>query len=186
VVRPVGATTETPVDVRIVTATNVDLERAVEQKRFRSDLFFRINVVHIELPPLRTRENDVILLAQHFLARIARDGGRRRYLSPAAAAKLLAYDWPGNVRELQNCIERAVALGRGEEIGVNDLPERIRTMSSQPPTPTDDPQTLLPLRDVERGYVRRVLRAVDGNKTIAARILGIDRKTLYRKLSDDP
>ncbi|MGZ3420210.1 MAG: sigma-54-dependent transcriptional regulator [Polyangiales bacterium] len=183
-IRPVGSSAEIPIDVRIVAATNQDLEESVEQKRFRSDLYFRLNVVHVSLPPLRARGTDVILLAQHFLERLAaRDGKPVRSLSPAAAEKLLAYDWPGNVRELQNCMDRAVALGRFDTVAPEDLPDRIRLHSSAAlAAQSDDPATLLTLRELERRHVARVLAMVDGNKTTAARLLGIDRKTLYRKL----
>jgi two-component system response regulator HydG len=183
-IRPVGSSTEIPIDVRIDAATNQDLETSVEEKRFRSDLFFRVNVVHVTLPPQRQRGTDIILLAQYFLQRLAaRDGKPVRTLSPAAAEKLLAYDWPGNVRELQNCMDRAVALGRFDAIGPEDLPDKVRQHSpSVLSLPTDDPAALLTLRELERRYVARVLAMVDGNKTTAARLLGIDRKTLYRKL----
>ncbi len=191
-IRPVGSTTEVPIDVRVIAATNQDLETLVEEKRFRSDLFFRINVVHVSLPPLRARGNDVLLLAGHFLRRFAaREQKPIRSIAPAAAEKLLGYDWPGNVRELQNCIERAVALGRYEEIGVADLPQKIQSFSARVGTigsglAADDPSELVTLRELERRYVARVLAVVDGNKTTAARILGIDRKTLYRKLGLAP
>ena len=183
-IRPVGSSTEIPIDVRIVAATNQDLETSVEEKRFRSDLFFRVNVVNVSLPPLRARGADIVLLAQHFLEHFAvRASKPVRALSPAAAEKLLAYDWPGNVRELQNCMERAIALGRHDAVGPEDLPDRIRSHSpSVLARATDDPAALLPLREVERRYVARILAMVDGNKTTAARLLGIDRKTLYRKL----
>ena len=185
-VRPVGSTAEQPVDVRIVAATNQDLQAAVDERRFRSDLFFRINVVHIGLPPLRTRDNDILQIAQHFLERYAeREGKDVHGLAPAAAEKLLAYDWPGNARELQNCMERAIALARYDEIGPDDLPERIRDHSPvRLMIATDDAAGLLSLQEVERRYIARVLTVVDGNKTTAARVLGIDRKTLYRKLAE--
>ena len=126
-IRPVGADSETPFDVRLVCATNRDLETAIEERRFREDLYFRINVVQVALPPLRARGNDILLLAQHFLGRFAAQTQKSvQGLSPAAAEKLMAYPWPGNVRELQNAIERAVALTRFEEICVDDLPDRIR------------------------------------------------------------
>ncbi|GAC1367446.1 MAG: hypothetical protein NVSMB47_18490 [Polyangiales bacterium] len=159
---------------------------AVDERRFRSDLFFRINVVHVGLPPLRTRDNDILQLAQHFLERYAvREGKDVHGLAPAAAEKLLAYDWPGNVRELQNCMERAIALARYDEIGPDDLPERIRGHSpARLMIATDDSAGLLSLQEVERRYIARVLTVVDGNKTTAARVLGIDRKTLYRKLAE--
>ena len=184
-VRPVGGTAEIPFDVNLVTATNRDLESAVADGRFRQDLFYRINVVHLELPPLRARGNDILVLAQHFLERFAARSGKKILgLSGAVAKKLLAYPWPGNVRELQNCMERAVALARFEEIGVEDLSDRISDYKSANVLVVgDDPSELVPLEVVERRYILRVLESAGGNKSIAAQILGLDRKTLYRRLS---
>ena len=183
-VRPVGGDREIPFDTRIIAATNRDLETDVAERRFREDLFYRINVVRIHVPPLRVRGSDVLVLAQRFIERFAvahRTGVKG--LASAAAASLTAYAWPGNVRELQNCIERAVALARYEMLGVDDLPEKIRDYR---PTrvfiDSDDPAELLPMDEVERRYVLRVLDAVSGNKTLAAQVLGFDRRTLYRKL----
>jgi two-component system response regulator HydG len=183
-VRPVGEDTEVPFDVRLITATNRDLESAVEERRFREDLYFRINVIHVELPPLRARGSDVLLLAQHFVERVAAQAGKRiTGISPAAAERLLAYHWPGNVRELMNCVERAVALARFDQIAADDLPEKVRTYRrSHVVVAADDPSELIPLEEVERRYVLRVMEAVGGNKTLAAQVLGLDRKTLYRKL----
>ena len=183
-VRPVGSDQEVPFDVRIVTATNRDLETAVEESRFREDLFFRINVIQLDMPPLRSRGTDVLLLAGHFLALFAvRAGKEVEGLSDAVAEKLLNYSWPGNVRELRNVVERAVALTRYNKLAVEDLSEKIREyQSSQVFIGGDDPSELVPIEEVERRYIEHVLRAVDGNKTVAARILGLDRKTLYRKL----
>jgi two-component system response regulator AtoC len=183
-VRPVGGDAEVPFDVRIVAASNRDLEAAVRDGQFREDLFFRINVVHLELPPLRARGNDILLLAQHFIeGYAARSGKHVAGLSSPAAERLLAYDWPGNVRELQNCIERAVALTAMERIVVDDLPEKIRSYRSAPLVlASDNPADLVPMEEIERRYVLRVLDAVGGNRTAAADVLGFDRKTLYRKL----
>jgi DNA-binding NtrC family response regulator len=183
-VRPVGADREVPFDVRLVAATNRDLEAAVEERRFREDLWFRINVIHIELPPLRARGGDVLLLAQRFVAHAAERAAKRVVgIAPAAAGLLQAYPWPGNVRELQNCTERAVALTSFDQIGPDDLPDRIRAYrGSHVVVASEDPSDLAPLEEVERRYVLRVLDAVGGNKTLAARTLGLDRKTLYRKL----
>jgi len=182
--RPVGGSAEVPFDVRIVAATNRDLEEAVEERRFREDLYYRINVIHVEMPPVRARGSDVLLLAQRFVEDFAaRSGKEVTGVSPAAAEKLLAYSWPGNVREIQNCIERAVALTRYPEITVEDLPEKIREhRPSHVIVAGDDPSELVPLEEVERRYILRVLEAVGGNKTLAARKLGLDRKTLHRKL----
>jgi two-component system response regulator HydG len=185
-VRPVGANEEIPFDARIIAATNIDLEKAVEDKAFRQDLYFRINVVRIHLPPLRARGNDVLLIAQTLLERYAQVSGRKVVgLTKAAAQRLLAYPWPGNVRELSNCIERAVALTRNEQLTVDDLPDTIRDhQRGQIGAANADtgPVDLVPLEDVERAYILRVLDAVAGNKTLASKILGLDRKTLYRKL----
>ena len=183
-VTPLGADAEVPFDVRLVTATNRDLELAIEERRFREDLYFRVNVVPIELPPLRARGNDVLLLAQRFVERFAaRNGKRVTGLSAAAAELMLAYAWPGNVRELQNCVERAVALTRDEEIVPADLPEKIRSYrTSHVVVASDDPSELVPMEEVERRYILRVMEAVGGSKTMAARVLGFDRRTLYRKL----
>ncbi len=182
--RPVGGDKELPFDVRVVAATNRDLESAVEDGNFREDLFFRINVIQVELPPLRSRGTDALLLAQHFVEQFAaRSGKPIRGISESVAERLLAYSWPGNVRELRNVMERAVALTRYDQIAVEDLPEKIRDYrSSQVFIGGDDPTELVPLEDVERRYIRHVLNAVGGNKTLAARTLGLDRKTLYRKL----
>ncbi|MFZ9887600.1 MAG: sigma-54-dependent transcriptional regulator [Myxococcota bacterium] len=183
-VRPVGGTTEKSFDTRIITATNRDLELEVEDNRFREDLFYRVNVVTIPVPPLRARGNDVLTLAQAFVQTVARRTGKPvKGLSSAAAQKLLDYDWPGNVRELQNCIERAVTLTRFEEITVDDLPEKVRRYeSSHVVVAGDDPAELITLHELERRYIHRVLKAAGGNKTQAARVLGLDRRTLYRKL----
>lgn len=183
-VRPVGSDQEVPFDVRIVTATNRDLETAVEESRFREDLFFRINVIQLDMPPLRSRGTDVLLLAQHYLEAFATRAAKEvEGLSDAVAERLLNYSWPGNVRELRNVIERAVALTRYNKLAVEDLPEKIREYrSSQVFIGGEDPSELVPVEEVERRYIEHVLRAVDGNKTVAARILGLDRKTLYRKL----
>jgi len=183
-VRPVGASAEVSFDVNLVTATNRDLETAVADGRFREDLFYRINVVRVDLPPLRARGNDILLLAQHFLERFAARSGKHIVsLSSVVAKKLLAYAWPGNVRELQNCVEQAVALARFEEITVEDLPERIRDYRrANVLVVGDDPSELVPLEIVERRYILRVVEAAGGNKSVAARILGLDRKTLYRRL----
>jgi two-component system, NtrC family, response regulator AtoC len=184
-IRPVGAEGEITVDVRLVTATNRDLEEMVESKAFREDLYYRINVIHIPLPPLRARGGDVLLLAQHMLRQYAAVFDKKVMgLSPAAAERLVGYDWPGNVRELGNCLERAVALAHFEEIQVEDLPDKIRnrqTPRSTSITANELPE-LLTLEEVERRHVLRVLEACHGNRTDAAKILGLDRKTLYRKL----
>jgi two-component system, NtrC family, response regulator AtoC len=183
-VRPVGGRSWVPINVRLIAATNRDLESAIEEDRFREDLYYRINVVHIDLPPLRSRAGDVLPLAQHFLRQFALRADKNVVgISPGAAEKLVAYVWPGNVRELQNCIERSVALARYDQIGVDDLPEKVRSYrSSHVIVAGDDPSELVRMEELERRYIVRVMEAVGGNKTAAARILGLDRKRLYRML----
>jgi DNA-binding NtrC family response regulator len=183
-IRPIGSDKETGIDVRVIAATNRDLESDVEQGRFREDLFYRLNVIQLEVPPLKARGTDVLLLAHHFLEQIAsRMKKQVAGISNPAAEKLLEYDWPGNVRELRNAVERSVALARYEEIVVEDLPKKIRAyQSSQVLIGSDNPAELITLENVERRYIHHVLKATGGNKTLAARILGLDRKTLYRKL----
>ncbi len=183
-VRPVGASGEVAFDVRVVAATNRDIETAVAEGRFREDLFYRVNTITIELPPLRSRGADVLMLAQHFLERAtARLGKPVVGLSAPAAEKLAAYAWPGNVRELRNCVDRAVALTAFDQIGVADLPAKVRDFKTNHVlVVSDDPAELVPLEEVERRYILRVLDTVGGNKSMAARVLGLNRKTLYRKL----
>lgn len=183
-VRPVGGDREIPFDVRIVAATNRNIEADVAQHRFRADLYYRVNVVRVHMPPLRARGNDILLIAQAFIERYAAQLSRAVHgLSPQAAEKLLTYEWPGNVRELQNCVERAVALTQFEHITVEDLPEKVTayraTLLVLPP---ENPADLLSLDELERRYVIRVLRAMNGNKSRAASVLGLDRRTLYRRL----
>lgn len=182
--RPVGGDKEVSFDVRLLTATNRDLETAVEEDRFRHDLFFRINVIQLQLPPLRARGTDVLVIAKEFLNEFATRAGKEvRGLSEPVAERLMNYSWPGNVRELRNVIERAVALTRFNQLVVEDLPEKIRNYrSSQVFLGGDDPSELVSMEEIERRYIWHVMDAVDGNKTLAARILKLDRKTLYRKL----
>jgi len=184
-VRPVGSDKEVPFDVRVFAGTNRDLETAIEEGRFREDLFYRINVVQVELPPLRSRGTDILLLAQHFLNQFATRSGKQVVgISDKVADKLLGYTWPGNVRELRNAIEHAVALTHYEKIAVEDMPEKIRAYhSSHILIGSDNPTELVPMEEVERRYILHVLKAVGGNRTLAARVLGLDRKTLYRKIS---
>ncbi len=183
-VRPVGGDQEQPFDARIIAATNRDLETEVAERRFREDLFYRINVVRIHVPPLRARGSDILVLAQHFLERYAAQSRRPVVgMTSAAADRLLNYSWPGNVRELQNCIERAVALAQFDQIGVDDLPDKIKDYrTARINLESNDPSELLSMEEVERRYILRVLEAVGGNKTLAAQVLGFDRRTLYRKL----
>jgi len=183
-VRPLGGDDEVTLDIRVVAATNTDLETAVDEKRFRQDLYFRLNVITVALPPLRARGGDVLLLAQDFLERYAAKAGRAvTGISPEAARLLLAYPWPGNVRELQNCMERAVALARYDQVTPADLPAKIQDhRPSYVVLAADDPSELVSLEEMERRYIMRVMEAVAGNKTLAAQILKMGRKTLYRKL----
>ncbi|HEY1814511.1 MAG TPA: sigma-54 dependent transcriptional regulator [Kofleriaceae bacterium] len=184
-VRPVGGDEELLVRARIVAATNRDLEARVSRKQFREDLFYRINVVAIALPPLRDRRGDILTLAQHFVARAAaRSGKAVRGFNAHAARLLVDYTWPGNVRELENAIERAVAICRLDEITIDDLPARVIATPiglAEPLAPSE----LITLEEQERRYVRTVLAAVNGNKTHAARVLGIDRRSIYRRIDAD-
>jgi two-component system response regulator HydG len=185
--RPVGGDEELPFHARVLAATNRNLEAEVEHRRFREDLFYRINVVTLHVPPLRARAGDILLLAQHFLRRIAQRINKPvKGFSGPAARMLLDYDWPGNVRELENCIERAVALCRLDEVTVDDLPTKLQQFHAMriviPAGPAGSPDAMITMEEMERRYVRQVLEAVHGNKTHAARILGIDRRSLYRRL----
>ncbi len=178
VVRPVGSVREVACDARILAATNRNLERAVQQGQFREDLYFRIKVLHIALPPLRDRGRDVIELAEWFLAQ-GSDGTTEYCLTPEAEKLLTAYHYPGNVRELENCTLAAMALASGGRIGFEELPTGIR--SPKQPTARTEIETTN-LEEVERRHIEIVLKALGWNKADAARKLGIDRATLYRKL----
>ena len=183
-VRPIGGTSEIAFDVRIIAATNRDIESAVEDGKFREDLFYRINVIQTHLPPLRERGTDILLLAQHFVEQFStRLDKKIKGISSKAASKLLNYPWPGNVRELRNTIERAVALTMYEKISVEDLPEKVQDYrNSSIYIGSDNPAELVSIHEVERHYILHVLKTVGGNRTLAARVLDMDRKTLYRKL----
>ncbi len=183
-VRPVGGDREAAFDIRLVAATNHDPEEAVEEGRLRKDLYFRLDVIRVELPPLRARGADVLLLTQHFVNHYAARARKSvAGVSAAAAARLLAYPWPGNVRELQNCVERMVALTSAERVDVSDLPETIRRAEHNGLRDGGtDGAPLESLEEVERRHILRVLDAVGRHRRTAANILGLDRKTLYRKL----
>ena len=183
-VRPVGSDKEISFDARILTATNRDLDIAVEEGRYREDFYFRINVIQLDLPPLRARGNDVLLIARSLLQMFAGQMGKNvTDFQTSVAERFLSYDWPGNVRELRNELERAVALTEFEKLIVDDLPERIRDYrQSTFRIDTSNPAELQTLEAVEQQYIQRVLKSVQGNRTEAARILGVDRKTLYRRL----
>jgi two-component system response regulator HydG len=183
--RPVGGDQEVPIEARVITATNRNLEVEVAERRFREDLFYRIHVVSIAVPPLRDRGEDILVIAHSVLKRAAKRIGKPvRTISQPAARMLLEYDWPGNVRELENCIERAVALSRLDDITVDDLPAKIREHNQSKIIIEVSPTEHITLDEMERRYVRRVLTAVNGNKTHAAKILGIDRRSLYRRLEE--
>ena len=180
---PVGATEPIPVDVRIIAATNRDLEEEVRRGNFRPDLFYRLNVIALELPALRDRKEDLLLLMDSFLQDLSQDrGGEPKALSSEAMDAVMVYDWPGNVRELQNALEHAVVLTRSAIIEPTALPERI-TRRKKEPLVADRVQPNPALDVVERAYIMWVLQAEGGNKTRAAEVLGIDPSTLYRKLS---
>jgi two-component system response regulator HydG len=184
-VRPVGSDHEQSFDARILTATNRDLEVEVAEHRFREDLYYRVHVLRIDVPPLRDRGDDVLRIANHYLQLFGAHSNKVvRGLTPEAAAKLSAYDWPGNVRELQNCIERAVALTNEEHVGVEDLPAAIVNFATVRAMPTDKPDELLPLIQIEKRYILEVLRSVNGRKSLAAKLLGVNRRTLHRKLKN--
>jgi two-component system response regulator AtoC len=182
--RPLGSDLELPVDVRLICASHRDLEQAVVEGRFRADLFYRINVIQIALPRLAARGDDVLVLARHFLEHFGRERTRGPHvITPEVERLLQAYPWPGNVRELSSCIERALVLARGRELGPLDLPEKVRCYRrEQPSAAAIEPSGLVALEEVERRYILRVLEAVHGNKSRASQVLGLDRKTLYRRL----
>jgi DNA-binding NtrC family response regulator len=179
---PVGATQPVTIDVRIIAATNRDLEEEIRRGTFRSDLYYRLNVISLHLPPLRERDDDVLLLAEHFLQRAAEKSGAIMALAADAGEALQRYDWPGNVRELENALERAAILSRGGAIGIDALPARIVAPAPQPLV-SDRPPATPTLELVERAYILWVLQAEGGNKARAAEVLGIDPSTLYRKLN---
>jgi two-component system response regulator PilR (NtrC family)/two-component system response regulator HydG len=183
-VRPLGAARSEKVDVRVLSATNRDLVQRMREGAFREDLFYRLNVIEVVLPPLRDRAEDVLPLSEHFLQEAASRTGKRivGFTQPALKI-LLAYPWPGNVRELENVVERAVALAEGDQIGPDDLPPQVRERRSTDVLAGALARGLT-LAELEREYINRVLQAEGGNKTRAAQRLGLDRKTLYRKLEE--
>jgi two-component system response regulator HydG len=185
-VRPIGATEETPVDVRVVAATNADLERLLHEGRFRSDLYYRLAALTLAVPPLRDRPEDLPLLLKHFLSRASAEAGKTPpEIEPEAIACLMRYGWPGNVRELHNVMQTAVLLCGGNRLMVKDLPPRIAGTPASPKlTIAEAVDRRLSLDRLEREYVRAILGSVNGNKREAAAILQIDRKTLYRKLEE--
>jgi len=178
-IRPVGATERIRINLRVIAATNRDLESAIRTGGFRQDLYFRLNVVQIKLPPLRERKSDIPLLVSSFLEKFSDPQRDVRTISEDAMRRLVSYDWPGNVRELENAIERAVALGSGPLLHVGDLPSNLQYSPEQPLPASDE---LLPLEELERRAIVRALRETAGDKLAAARLLGIGKTTLYRKL----
>ena len=183
-IRAVGSTKSTPIDVRILAATNRDLETAVAEGNFRRDLYFRLNVLTLRIPPLRERRQDIPLLVHHFLERMSRSTQTERTLSDDALKLMLAYDWPGNVRELENCLERACALSSGPVIHVADLPSPLQQALSQAAPEEAVGDKIVPMELVEKQAILAAIEQLDGDKLLAARLLNIGKKTLYRKLKE--
>ena len=183
-IRPVGSTRRIPINVRILAATNRDLEQAVAQGTFRRDLYFRLNVLNLRIPPLRERRQDVPLLSAHFLERMYKVTGQERSLSDDAMKALLAYDWPGNVRELENCLERACAFTTGPVIQLHDLPSSLHGASGILPVGGDGHAKILPMAELEKQTILTTITQLNGDKLMAARLLGIGKTTLYRKLKE--
>jgi DNA-binding NtrC family response regulator len=178
-IRPVGATDRVRINVRIIAATNRDLESAIRAGAFRQDLYFRLNVVQVKLPPLRERKSDIPLLVSFFLEKFSDPQRPIRTISEDAMRRLMTYDWPGNVRELENAVERAVALGSGPILHIADLPSNLQQGSSDKLLESNE---LTTLEEMERRFILRALRETNGDKLAAARLLGIGKTTLYRKL----
>ncbi len=181
-IRPLGSNQQIPVNVRIIAATNQDLKKAVEEKKFREDLYYRLNVLNIKLPPLRERKEDIPLLVEHFIKKYSEKYGKKvKGINPRLYSCLESYPWPGNVRELENAIERAVALADGERIEEIDIPVEECKL----PQPESEPililDKIIPLEELERIYIRKVLELTGGNKGKAAELLGISKRTIYRK-----
>jgi len=179
-IKPVGATERVAIRARVIAATNRDLEAAVRGGTFRQDLYFRLNVVQIKLPPLRERKSDVPVLVSTFLEKFSDSKSSVRMISEDAMRRLMTYDWPGNVRELENAVERAVALGSGPILHVGDLPSNLQY--AQPERFPEQQGELVPLEELERRAIFNALRETSGDKLAAARLLGIGKTTLYRKL----
>ena len=178
----VGGTETLHVDVRLVAATNRDLKKMVEEGKFREDLFYRLFVVNLTLPPLRERDGDIVLLAQHYLKALAAEHGKKASgITPDAMDLLSAYPWPGNVRELRNVIERMVVLGSGEKLTVRDLPPSFRLAAGRAESAARPGSAL---RDAERQLIEEALRKNKGSRTKAAQDLGISRRTLHRKINE--
>jgi len=183
-IRPVGSTKRVPINVRILAATNRDLESGVAEGTFRRDLYFRLNVLTLKIPPLRDRKQDIPLLVENFLERMARASGVTRTVSDEAMKALMEYEWPGNVRELENCLDRAGALSSGPVIQTADLASPIQNVHHHiPPEAVDGPR-ILKLADMEKQTILRTIDQLKGDKLLAARLLGIGKTTLYRNLKE--
>jgi transcriptional regulator with PAS, ATPase and Fis domain len=183
-IRQVGSTKRTNINVRILAATNRDLETAVAQGTFRRDLYFRLNVLNLRIPALRERRQDIPVLAGYFLERMGRDPGQERTLSDDAMKALLAYDWPGNVRELENCLQRACAMNSGPEVQVLDLPNAIHGMNLHAAAEGEGSAKIVPISEMEKKTILNTITQLNGDKLLAARLLGIGKTTLYRKLKE--
>lgn len=187
-IRPVGSTRRVPINVRILAATNRDLEHAVMEGTFRRDLYFRLNVLSLRIPALRERRQDIPLLIGYFLERMTRTSGQEKILGDDALKAMLAYDWPGNVRELENCLERTYAFTSGPLIHVADLPQEIANLaipeSSNGDVASHGNQKIVPIAEVEKRMILSAISELNGDKLQAARLLGIGKTTLYRKLKD--
>jgi len=183
-IRPVGSTKRIAINVRILAATNRELEQAVAMGTFRRDLYFRLNVLSLRIPPLRERRQDIPLLAAHFLEKLSRSLGQERTLSDEALKIMLAYDWPGNVRELENCLERACAFSTGPMVHVADLPTSIHSVPGTLPAGGDSAAKIVPMAELEKLTILNTITQLNGDKLLAARLLGIGKTTLYRKLKE--
>jgi two-component system response regulator HydG len=186
-VRPVGGTKPVAIDVRVLAATNRDLELAVDQGTFRKDLYFRLNVLSLRIPALRQRKQDIPLLVGHFLERLSRSTGIGRNISDDALKLMLSYDWPGNIRELENCIERACALTSGPTIHIADLPTTIQNWREQSEPAAEHllmRHGIMPIAEMEKQAILGAIEMLHGDKLEAARLLGIGKTTLYRKLKE--
>jgi len=186
-IRPVGSNKRITINVRILAATHRDLEASIQNGSFRKDLYFRLNVVSLRVPPLRERKQDIPLLVAHFLERMGRSSGTQRTLKDEALQVMLGYDWPGNIRELENCLERACALSSNQALQVSDLPTALHnsraaaasSLATGPPA-----STVLPMAELEKQAILAAIQQVNGDKLMAARLLGIGKTTLYRKLKE--
>jgi DNA-binding NtrC family response regulator len=184
-IRPVGSTKQIPINVRILAATNRDLEEGVAQGTFRRDLYFRLNVLSLRIPSLRERRQDIPLLAAHFLERLSRNSEQERTLSDDALKAMLAYDWPGNVRELENCLERACAFTTGPMIHLGDLPREISQLERSTAAGIGNGTSkIVSMSELERQTILNAIAQLNGDKLQAARLLGIGKTTLYRKLKE--